>query len=164
MGSKANWLVNTVICTALGVVLSGCQPAPPPAPPAGAHVPQWVYINEFATPGPIAHNQWAAIDHPTTVNCPGTSGTCTIELQLGFTLYAGFSGGNDAYACPQVDGVFLNDCGYTSAVPADGSPDARTVTFIATVPSGNHTVQAFAWIPFTVWIGRYVTIYRIYQP
>lgn len=103
------------------------------------------------------------IDAPTTVTCPGTSGTCTLEadqvLQVGVP-------GSLVGLCFYVDGTLVNGaCFYTDETPADGSfTQTHTTQSISGVPHGTHMVQSFVYSSVGGVYDYYNFDYRVYKP
>jgi hypothetical protein len=104
-----------------------------------------------------------AIDSPTTVTCPGTSGTCTIEFDQNMQLTGGTSGDLIGF-CASLDG----------SVPSPGCPNVGPFPMVATgvafsqsipgVPHGTHTVQSLISSSSGGSMGFYTMVYHVYKP
>jgi hypothetical protein len=133
---------------------------------ATKHVLQGTYTN-FARPGsgtPFGSGV-VAIDSPTSISCPGTSGTCTIEYDqsaqilnsstsnnYGFCIY--LDGSQVPPNCPSLGLLAENSTftGYSFSQEVSG------------VPHGTHTVQTFILTASGGTLGYYTLTYRVYKP
>lgn len=135
--------------------------------PAQNHVLKGTYIDSEDTFLTISPATMTAVGNAITVNCPGTTGTCTIDADMRAQLGGGSSTGNNFELCLFVDGQRVDAyCyGYAGVVPSDGSyllgTSAQSKSGLAT---GNHTVQAYFWATNGCnVIYRHFT-YNVYKP
>jgi hypothetical protein len=109
-----------------------------------------------------------AIDSPQTIQCPGTTGTCTIEavmsVETGLTTTLG-SPNNFALGAA-VDGSFLDGAQYYVAnTPNDGSFVTGTrSTSGSGFLHGFHTVQTFIFSNNGAPVQQYNITYHVYKP
>jgi hypothetical protein len=105
----------------------------------------------------------AAVDPVTTITCPGTSGTCTIEYDQNMQFGFGTSGDFFSF-CIALDGSIVSP-----GCPSSGSfpTGAAAVSFsqeVTGVSHGTHTVQSLVQSGFGGSIGFYTETYRVYKP
>jgi hypothetical protein len=125
-------------------------------PPSEAAVPMGVnhvLVGNYYSAGIFSGGtiQWSVVtpvDKAQAVECPGTSGTCTIiaDHWIQVRNHNGESGsGNDTNGCLFVDGKADSNCGYSDAVlPPDGSYTQITSSHHkSSLKVGKHTVQTF---------------------
>lgn len=131
------------------------------------HVLKGTYIDSEDTFVTISAATMTAIGNPITVNCPGTSGTCTIDADLRAQLGGASASGNNFELCLFVDGQRVDPyCfGYDGVVPSDTTylvgTTAQSKSGLAV---GNHTVQAYFWATYGCnVIYRHFT-YNLYKP
>jgi hypothetical protein len=110
----------------------------------------------------------APIDPLTTITCPGTTGTCTIEFDQNIQVI-GQDDNNDFNFCISLDGSIVPPgCPSSGQIPnGHGSARAFVYSFIqrrSGISVGAHTVQASIDSAFGGQIGFYTMIYRIYKP
>jgi hypothetical protein len=139
--------------------------APQPEVAGINHVLERTYINS-ATPG--FFNSVAAgmqpIDALTSIVCPGTTGTCTIEVDQNIQLYA-TSSSDVVSLCFVVDGSSPECPSLVDPTPAPGT--FIDVTFqqkISGVSHGSHTVQSAIETSNGIDVGYYTFTYRVYKP
>ena len=151
------------------------QPAPPvdasaPAPNASVaqnHILKGTYIN---TNRPTISANLAAgivpVDAVTTITCPGTTGTCTIEFDQ-LVQIGGTGTDNNAFQlCQSLDGNFLAPgCYVMGTVPFAGPPifaySSQTVSGVAVGP---HTVRSSLETEYGAALAFYNMTYRVYKP
>lgn len=106
---------------------------------------------------------FAALDSPTTVVCPGTSGNCLIAADQNVQVVG--SGAGRWAICSQVDGLFMNPpCPFLGRVPTNGDFVAGAFSQNATVSAGSHTVQTFVFTDAAGSKSIYNINYRVYKP
>jgi hypothetical protein len=106
-----------------------------------------------------------AVDGPTNVNCPGTSGVCVIEADQHLQVISGVSGNRWAI-CTAVDGNFMADplCPFLG-IATTSNFEARSFTQTQHgVSFGNHTVQTFVYSDAGLSRSIYEITYRVYKP
>jgi len=153
----------------------GAAPANPPLqrsvnPPAGAnHILQGTYFsvgNHFSAMAPPA--TYTPVDNPQTIQCPGSSGTCTIEADMWVeTGNTSIGTPNNFALCASVDGVFIENgaCYYSADTPNDASfvtgtrSDTRGGYAV-----GSHTVQTYIYTNNGTPVQQYNVSYRVYKP
>jgi hypothetical protein len=104
------------------------------------------------------------LDGVTTVNCPGTTGTCTIGAEMSVQL--GFGNNSPGFSlCFAVDGSIVNvgGCPDLGTIPANNWSFA-SFSEATSVPHGTHTVQTIIWPYDTADRGYYTINYRVYKP
>jgi hypothetical protein len=143
-------------------------PALTPEPDAAAtnHVLQRTYVNSaapsFFTSVPAGTQP---IDALTTITCPGTTGTCTIEFDQSIQLYATSSSTDLFNFCAELDGSAPACPALVYPLPAPGT--YLTVTFpqrISGVSHGTHTVQSAIITGNGIDVGYYTFTYHVYKP
>jgi hypothetical protein len=103
-----------------------------------------------------------------TIQCPGTSGTCTIialiTCETGLTTTNG-SPNNFALGA-QVDGVFLDGgAHYVGNTPNDNSfVTGAQSTSGSGFLHGNHSVQSFIYSNNGAPVQQYNVVYHVYKP
>jgi hypothetical protein len=103
------------------------------------------------------------IDSPTTILCPGTSGTCTIEFDQSAQLTGG-SGGDFFNFCISVDGSIPSPgCPTSGIVPTSGTAFSFSQA-VSGVPHGTHMVQSLIESVSGGSIGFYTMTYHVYKP
>jgi hypothetical protein len=130
------------------------------------HVLQRTYVNSdtpsvFASVPPGGQ----PIDALTTISCPGTTGTCTIEFDQSIQLYTTSNSIDSVSFCAELDGSGP-DCP-TLAYPLPAPGTYTTVTFpqrISGVSHGTHTVQSAIVTGNGIDVGYYTFTYRVYKP
>jgi hypothetical protein len=106
------------------------------------------------------------IDSPTTVLCPGTSGTCTIVAEENLQL-SGTTAGNRWAICLFVDGTQASqpNCPFLGFVTSDGSYAANSFSqAFSGLSFGSHTVQSFVYTDSGANRSIYSIHYRVYRP
>ncbi|MGA7631544.1 MAG: hypothetical protein WCB11_12300 [Terriglobales bacterium] len=105
------------------------------------------------------------IDPLTTIFCPGTSGTCTIEFDQSIQLYATSSSPDSVSLCAQLDSSSFACPTLLQPLPAPGT--YFHVAFsqeISGVPHGYHTIQSILWTGNGIDAAYYTFAYRVYKP
>jgi hypothetical protein len=105
-----------------------------------------------------------ALDSPGTINCPGTSGTCTLEIDQHVQVGGSQVASNQVGICTMVDGAFL-PCPILGVVPLSGF--WATPSFVQVrsgLGLGSHTVQTFVSTVAGGSRSSYSVTYRIYKP
>jgi hypothetical protein len=134
-------------------------------PPAIKHVLAGTYTNSCdasCPPMPLPPG-FTPIDAPTTVACPGTTGTCRFEADE--NLQVGLPPASHVTLCFLVDGAFVNACYPAGEAPVDGAPiQVHTTQGISGVLHGMHTVQTVAGSDAGGSYSYYNFDYRINKP
>jgi hypothetical protein len=102
-----------------------------------------------------------------TVECPGTSGTCTIQADMWIQNGNGSDKkANENAICLEVDGVTSSGCPYTSGeTPIDGGfVQSSSSQSISGITTGNHTVQTYFSTVDGAQVNYYNSTYRVYKP
>lgn len=111
---------------------------------------------------------WTAVDALQTINCPGTTGTCTVIAPHWIQLGGNATAGDHAATCIYVDGSSSYDTGcgfYSTILDASGLYEQTSSTHtLAKVPFGNHTIQTYVWTDDGETIGFYDVTYSVYKP
>jgi hypothetical protein len=109
---------------------------------------------------------YAPIDALHTISCPGTSGTCTFQLDA--WVAAGNSGTYTSLIelCFYVDGSSVPTyCHYSGELPLDGSTlEVSTSLSKDGIPVGAHTVQTLIYTSYGAVIYHYNSNYKVYKP
>jgi len=125
------------------------------------YIDQGYYSNGLPIP---AGNQHTFVGPVVNVNCPGTSGTCTIQANQSIQ-HAGSSVGNTFQIGFYLDGspaINLQEVGET---PSDGSFLVSTTQELqAKVPLGKHTVQIFVMSLEGCSVYNYSTNFQVFKP
>jgi hypothetical protein len=167
-GALVAWAVMATTASAGGGAL---KPVAPGGAPNGAHsilVKNHHLIDTALTAAQPFYTttggQFNAVDSPTTVTCPSTSTSCSIDATMAVELLdqSGQSGNQFAIALA-VDGTVLIG-NYTDVAPLDGY--FRTYTteqaFGGFAP-GNHTVQTMIYTAAPDFLAYAFSSYRIYK-
>lgn len=106
------------------------------------------------------------IDALTTVTCPGTTGTCTIEFDQLVQIGGTGTDNNVFQLCQSLDGNFLAPgCYVMGTVPFAGPPifasSSQTVSGVAV---GTHQVRSSIETQYGAALGFYNMTYRVYKP
>jgi hypothetical protein len=119
-------------------------------------------------------NEYTAVDSPLAVNCPGTSGTCTIVADMWVQTGGTPSSASNNYAvCLYVDTVNVGTvgdgsygCHYTENTPSDGITfiEAGEENLLSGVALGAHQVQTFLYTNYGTPVEYYNISYRVYKP
>lgn len=144
---------------------SASVPAPEPEVAGINHVLERTYINS-ATPLLFTSEPAGTqpIDALTSVVCPGTTGTCTIEVDQNIQFYSTSSSDLVSF-CLVVDGSSPECPALVDPTPAPGT--FITVTFqqtISGISHGSHTVQSAISTGNGIDVGYYTFTYRVYKP
>jgi hypothetical protein len=131
-------------------------------PNSGHHTLKNTYINANAADVAEAAG-FNAIDAPTTVLCPGTSGTCIIQADEWIQLNG--AAGNRVAICFYVDGTAVDGCYFTGETLADGLFMQQSTSHASNaVSAGNHTVQTVLYTDVGAFVAFYNFNYRVYKP
>ena len=145
----------------------------PDQPAAVKHVLKSTYINTCIPSNTcfsftLASGAYTAVDAPTTVVCPGTSGTCLIQADQWLEVGGTTTAGNNTALCLLVDGVIVSAggfaCYYNEETPTDGSFIMGSFSQGTNVSAGSHTVQTTIWTDFGATGAAYTNTYRVYKP
>ena len=105
-----------------------------------------------------------ALDSPGTINCPGTAGTCTLEVDQHVQVGGSKVASNQVAICTMVDGALL-PCPILGVVPLSGFwTTPGFVQVRSGLALGPHTVQTFVSTSAEALRGYYSVAYRIYKP
>jgi len=133
------------------------------------HVLKATYINSVRpTSLSVLPSGLVAIDPTTTITCPGTTGTCTIEFEQNIQVI-GQTDNNDFNFCVSQDGSIVPPgCPSSGEIPnGHGSANAFVFSFTqkrSGVSVGTQTVQTLIDSVSGGQIGFYTMIYRVYKP
>ena len=110
---------------------------------------------------------YAPLDNVHTISCPGTSGTCTFQLDAWVDARYLEGNTNALDICFYVDGVntglYVN-C-YGTNLPLDGSLiEISTSLSKDGIPAGNHTVQTFIFTGYGAQVFYYNSNYKVFKP
>jgi hypothetical protein len=133
-------------------------------PPAVKHILEGTYINECdsSCSGTLVSGGYAPVDAVTTVTCPGTSGTCTIQADQDVQVS---SVDAELAICLYVDGVMINGCYFTIGTDSSGRyVQNHTTQSVSGVAHGTHTVQTFQYSNNSGSFGFYSASYRVFKP
>ena len=130
------------------------------------HVLQRTYVNSAAPSGfgsvPAGEQP---IDPLTTITCPGTTGTCTIEFDQSIQLYATSSSSDDFSLCAELDDSSSDCPTLVAPIPAPGT--YFNVTFsqkFSGVSHGSHKVRTAIDTAYGIDVGYYTFTCRVYKP
>lgn len=117
----------------------------------------------------ISAHVFTPVDTIQTVQCPGTSGNCTIIADHWLEVrnpLGGARSGNGVDGCLYVDGVGDGHCGLIDdEAPPDGSwAQATSSHHTSGVGLGNHTVQTFIFCNSGCDLAYFHVNYRVYKP
>ena len=134
---------------------------------AASQVLHGTYISKAETVVAIPASTMTALGSPVTVNCPGTTGTCTIDADMWVQNGGASTTGNQFEICLFVDGVIANtQCeGYAGVTPSDGTYLlGSTSQSLSGLALGTHTAQTYFWSRngCTAFYGKFN--YRVYKP
>lgn len=114
---------------------------------------------------------WVDVVNPTNINCPGTSGTCTVRVEVSFVLRDIPGGGHAAYGQVLVDGVpaapgpEISLAGSLGSTPTPSSTSAQTFTWVTTgVTAGPHSVQVRFKASHSVLTTERSSTIQVYKP
>jgi hypothetical protein len=133
-------------------------------PPVVKHVLVGTYsnVNRPASFSALAGGT-TAVDPVTTITCPGTSGTCTIEYDQNMQFGFGTSGDSFSF-CIALDGSIVSPGCPTSGAFPTGVAAVSFSQEVTGVSHGTHTVQSLVQSGFGGSIGFYTETYRVYKP
>jgi hypothetical protein len=136
---------------------------------ATKHVLQGSYNNNGDYGSTVSVSTYTPIDSQLTVSCPGTSGTCTIQLDAWIENGEGSASANQNNICLYVDGVANggnSGCGFFAGqTPSDGSwVNSSNSISVSGIALGNHTVQTYFKSFYGAYVAHYDTNYRVYKP
>jgi len=129
------------------------------APASVKHTLKGTYLNN-ATIG-LSTAGFTNIDTQTVV-CPGTAGTCALEVDQAVQI--GGSGYGRAALCLLVDGVYTDPCFFVGEALADGNYQTFSQQHQATMSFGSHTVTSQTYTDGTALLSEYNIAYRVYKP
>jgi hypothetical protein len=144
-----------------------------PPPVATNHVLQRTYLSSgnFSSTFFPAGNL-SPLDSAQTIQCPGTSGTCTITAEIwaetGRTTTTGSP--NDFSLCAEVDGNFLQSTPVSGCFFAANTPDDNSFVTGTRTDSGsgflhgNHTIQSFLFTVNGAPVQQFNILYKVYKP
>lgn len=126
----------------------------------------------FHGSGPsIPAGTWTAVDSPHTIQCPGTTGSCTITADISVQEGGGSVASNTGAVALEVDGSLVcnsdpsNGCHYALRIPPDGRfGEANELNSLSGVAAGAHTVQTFVYADDGASGGFYNIRYAVYRP
>jgi len=126
----------------------------------------------FHGSGPsIPAGTWTAVDSPHTIQCPGTTGSCTITADISVQEGIGSTASNGGAVALEVDGSLVcnsdssNGCHYAVEIPSDGRfVEANELNSLSGVALGAHTVQTFVWSDHGASGAFYNIRYAVYRP
>lgn len=131
---------------------------------ATKHVLTGTYINNSTgtaccTPN-VPAGVFTPLDAALTVECPGSSGTCTIEADM----WAQTDSSEGNTVCLYVDGVQSSGCPFqTSRGVSD--PEAISSSWpVSGLAHGTHTVQTYVYSAGGEFVGNYTINYKVYKP
>lgn len=108
---------------------------------------------------------FSPIDAVHTISCPGTTGTCLLQVNSWVQIGSG-SYGDQVAICIHVDGSQAGNCYDGGAVPEYGRwVNVATSLNVPGLSAGNHTVQTYMFegnSPLTV--GYYNMNYQVFKP
>ncbi len=130
------------------------------------------FVNGNQNGTSFAAGEYTAVDSPLTVQCPGSSGTCTIVADMWVQSGGASSASNNYAVCLYVDGVNVatsgdgsNGCHYTENTPSDGTfIEAGEENTLSGVALGDHTVQTFLYTNNGTPVSFYNISYHVYKP
>jgi hypothetical protein len=124
------------------------------------------YISEGYVASAPPHD--APLDAVHTISCPGTSGTCTFQLDAWVDARTPVTDTNPIAICFYVDGSNINshgNCYYSGNLPLDGSfLEASTSLSKDGIPVGDHTVQTRIYTADGAEVFYYNANYKVYKP
>jgi hypothetical protein len=141
--------------------------SPEPLALATNHTLQRNYYNNGNYGAAVPADVFTPIDTQLTVQCPGTSGTCTFQADMWIESGYGTHAENIHAICLYVDGnPASTDCSYASGqTPSDGSfTKTSTSQSVSGIAPGNHTVQTYFNPTYGVTVARFASNYRVYKP
>jgi len=130
------------------------------------HTLMATYISEgYAASLPPAD---APLDAVHTISCPGTSGTCTFQLDAWVDARYIGTDTDEIAVCFYMDGVNIGpngSCYYSAVLPLDGSTlEISTSLSKDGIPFGNHTVQTHIYTTHGCDVFYYNSTYKVYKP
>jgi hypothetical protein len=145
--------------------------SPVPAALASNRVLQRIYLFRGTGPSSIPASTWTAFDSPHTIQCPGTTGTCTITSDISLQVGQATTASNDTAVALAVDGTIVctvdatGGCHYSIEAPQDGKfVEANELNQFSGVGLGNHIVQTFVWSDNGAVGGFYNVRVTVYKP
>jgi hypothetical protein len=149
------------------VTVSTSEAAPPAAVSEALYR---TYVFHGNGPAPIPAATWTAVDAVHTIQCPGTTGSCTITADIS-VQEVGSTASNGGAVALEVDGILVctsdasNGCHYAVEIPSDGRfVEANELNSLSSVALGFHTVQTFVWSDNGASGGFYNIRYAVYKP
>jgi hypothetical protein len=114
---------------------------------------------------------FTAVDRLGTVQCPGTSGNCTIAANMWVQTGLSSTSPNNYAVCLFVDGNSVdssdtsNGCHYTEDTPSTGSfIEGSGLNQLSGVSPGLHTVQTFLYTNNGTPVYNFNISYQVYKP
>jgi hypothetical protein len=184
---------SVVGLTTMALVLLGTYPhvfaqaeSEEPNPPASASVSLSATAATLATNQVLQRNYlvhgtqsgtffpagtFKGVDSPRKVECPGTSGKCTIAANMWVQTGLSSTSPNNYAVCLFVDGVNVdssnssNGCHFTEDTPSTGSfVEGSELNQLSGVSPGLHTVQTFLFSNNGTPVYNFNISYQVYKP
>jgi hypothetical protein len=125
------------------------------------HVLKVTYFTDSVASAHLSGGGNTPLDTPTTIVCPGTTGTCMIRADALVLLGQSGSTGNVTCTLLDIDNVDVG-CPQTGEVGTAFAQFPSSVGF--TVSPGSHTVQTWVFVLSDAELGGYQITYRLYKP
>jgi hypothetical protein len=130
------------------------------------HILEGTYINSGLYESTTSAGVYTPIDSATTVQCPGTSGTCTISADMWAANGNANTTDNENELCLYVDGNPAPNCNYwIGLTPTNnywtGSSNSQSVSNLST---GAHIVQTYFWSKNGAKVSYYKFNYQVFKP
>jgi len=139
---------------------------PPDVKIALKHVLQATYNNSGDFQNLVGPETYTPIDTPVAFVCPGTTGTCTIQVDFWLENGAASNSDNFNVVCIYLDGAAIPQCEFTSGLtPSDASfAEATTSVTVSGLAPGTHYAQTYFWSRYGALVDYFDSNYRIYKP